>query len=243
MAQLKLDEYAQMLCVAKEAYNYPAVTYDFMSDSEIKHDTMLDVEERIRVQLFAQDLATVKDGLSNVLYWGHATAGYQWSRVNDFRERVTQNQLIEFSRLMKVPQRVGLEQIGKLRLPQFGNASYALMPFNSKILMFTDPQKYTVLDNRLADFGDEFDIAILENLKTKSDVSIRLTKSNVRRYHHWADWCGRVASSVNALLSSTCKGLRAVDVERAIYHRIPNKTDSTQDATEARLLLAGPKTE
>ena len=256
MQQLKLDEYARRLCAAKKAYDYPAVTcFDFDAFLQLKgrnilkkkglyekehQNNMLEVEELIRGQLLSQDIEVVKDGLSNVLYWGYARRkGRQFDRVKIFRKGVTRDHLEKFAASLKEPYGIRLDDIQRINMPQFGK----MIPFASKILMFLHPEKCPVLDNQIADFGKKFKVPGLNDLKTDTDTSIRSTSNTRVRYMQWARWCGHVAERVNSLPTSPCKDLRAVDVERAIYSSIPAKKDRNQDATQAMLLLAGPDIE
>ena len=61
--------------------------------------SICDVECFVRLQLLSQDLGEVRDGLSNVLYWGFYNAGYRDCRVEDFRQRVTLAKLRDASDL------------------------------------------------------------------------------------------------------------------------------------------------
>ena len=238
MQRLKLDEYAQRLCAAKEAYNYPAVTcYDFDAFlkgkrrrlHERKHTSMSDVENLIRKQLVSQDTDVVKDGLSNVLYWGYATQGIQRTRVQRFRSGVTTRHISQFRSMLNSP-RIDIHAIEQVGMPE-----YSRIAFISKLLMFIDPSTYPVLDNQIADFGRKHRINGLSDLKTPTDKSIRSTNKNRSRYADWARLCKQIANRVNSYPSSPCKGLRAVDVERAIYWNIREGQDF-----EAILLLAEP---
>ena len=260
MKQLKLDEYARRLCAAKEAYDYPAVTcFDFnlflqkkkLSLYETQHQNVLEVEELIRGQLLSQNIEMVKDGLSNVLYWGYASpsqrgpyvkkegrykGGRQYSRICIFRRDVTSKHIDDFMYLLNTSVCISLNGIKSIKMPEFTQ-----MPFVSKLVMFLLPVSSPVLDNKIARFAQEQNMPILKRLTIGTTVS--LSKSNMEIYDEWALWCRQIAETINNNPSLPCKGLRAVDVERAIYCRIPNKKDKNQDTTEARLLLAGPDTD
>ena len=263
MQRLKLDEYAQRLCAAKKAYNYPAVTcYDFDAFLkgkrrrlyERKHTSMSDVENLIRKQLVSQNTDVVKNGLSNVLYWGFATDSRQSYQVQVFRDGddkrkllgVNDEQIANFINFLNSGKGISLQDISRMKLPRFGG-----MSFSSKLLMFLSPEQNPVLDMQIATFAVDNGISPVRNLtfRTKKiakrtgkskDNTIRLTRHNMDIYERWASWCKHVAVIVNEYPSSSCKDLRAVDVERAIYRSIPNEKDVNQDTTEAQLLLAGP---
>ena len=75
MPKLSLPEYAALLCEALRRYDFPAVTCKFTTDGNLKpyrHDSMLSVENHIGTLLRSADRSEIKDGLSNVLYWGWA---------------------------------------------------------------------------------------------------------------------------------------------------------------------------
>ena len=230
MEKLQLDEYATSLCAAVEAYIYPYVTYDFNRNRKIKHSDMANVERLVHDHLFSQDVAVVKDGLSNVIYWGYATQkGRQADRVDKFRSAVSAGQIEQFMSVLNS------SDIGVCAIEQIGMPEYSRIAFISKLLMFIDPSVYVVLDNQIADFGASHAIDGLADLKTPTDTSIRSTSKTRSRYLKWASWCRQIAESVNSHPSSPCQGLRAVDVERAIYWNIREGQD-----IEARLILAGP---
>ena len=64
---------------------------------------------------------------------------------------------------------------------------------------------------------------------------IRITERNATAYDTWAGWCRELATAVNEAPVSPCRGVRAVDVERALF----TLADS-QAMDKARVLLAGP---
>src|SRR5205823_5589765 len=72
----------------------------------------------IRAQLRCDRPAVVRDGLSNVLYWGYATSpGRQRSRVEKFRQEVASEQIRNFMTVVRGTP--GLRAIKECRLPQF----------------------------------------------------------------------------------------------------------------------------
>ena len=125
-------------------YNYPKVTYDFQNNKEITHPTIRDVERVIKQDLTSGIENQVRDGLSNVLYWGHRSAYYYWYRVNDFRDRVNNQQIKNILLILKNMDGTNLQKIKELKLPQFSNIT-----FISKLRMFLDPTKFVVLDRKL----------------------------------------------------------------------------------------------
>ena len=195
------------------------------------------IEERIGELLRSGNLAAVRDGLSNVLYWGWAQAppGFQRKRVLAFRDHVVDDQLDGLHKLVPwifdVPQCAGthLRALKALKLPQFSQ-----MSFTTKIFMFLRPDAYPVLDMRIAKaYANRTDYRPLQGLKFLGGIPI--TAGNVAGYERWAAWCRKIAWRVNDLHDSRYPTLRAVDVERALF----TLTDGSEDGT-AGLLLAGP---
>ena len=95
--RFNMEEYVRRLRQAAAEYSFPAKTYDFTEETESEHREMSSVERLIRAQLTSEDRSQVKDGLSNVLYWGYARRrGIRTHRVRRFREEVTADQLGAF---------------------------------------------------------------------------------------------------------------------------------------------------
>lgn len=245
--QYSMEEYAQVLCAAVEAYNYPAVTYNFergvntCTDKERKmcHPSMCEVEGIIKSQLLSKDIEKVKDGLSNVLYWGMYRMGVRDTRVCKFRKGVTTHQLNRFKDVVDSLTGTGLAAIrGRVNNAEDNLPQFTQMPFVSKIRMFLDPENYPVLDKKIATFAKSPCFPPLQNLSWgESETTIRISGPNERVYGKWAKWCRDVAGQVNSYSDSHFKDLRAVDVERAIFQL------SQSDESEAWWLLQGPKTE
>ena len=219
MAKLSMGDYVQHLCEAIDAYDFPAVTYDFgpepyhrsVPKREITHENMIEVEREIRKQLFSVGLEGVKDGLSNVLYWGYATyPGRRNNRVQRFRRKVTESQLAIFSHVARNMQGTGLINIETIELPHL-----VLMPFVSKIRMFLDPDNYPALDNQIADFANLENFPPLNGLRIYT-YNIPVTFHNEQKYEEWASWCRDTAMAVNAYSDSPRQDLRAADIERGI---------------------------
>ena len=74
----------------------------------------------------------------------------------------------------------------------------------------------------------------VQNL-TFAQGGIRITERNATAYDTWACWCRDIATVVNEAPVSPCRGVRAVDVERALF----TLADS-QATDKARVLLDGP---
>ena len=254
MEKLQLRDYAALVSDAVGDYCFPTVTFDFYRHSERRHADMRGVEQCIGKSLRSDDLHAVRDGLSNVLYWGWAQRpGLRDSKVRDFRNgknRVlpTDDRLVRFKGLVRCwcsrrvaaesavrpddapPIAQRLQDLKSLGLPQFSQ-----MSFTTKILMFLDPENCPVLDLRIAKAVAEVgDFARLQGLKFGRG-GIRITKANAACYACWSLWCKRTAARVNEAPESPCRGLRAVDVERALFTRVATGMD------QVRTLLAGPQ--
>ena len=105
---------------------------------------MLEIEAIIRSQLVSGDVTSVRDGLSNVLYWGYARTGYRGRRVQSFRQGVDEQGLNDASKLFRTIRGPAIKDIKKLKLPQFAGLSFV-----SKVRMFLEPADYVVLDLQL----------------------------------------------------------------------------------------------
>ena len=230
---LPLQQYAALLCEAIRDYDFPAVTYDFTEEKPLHHDSMLAVEQYIGTLLRSTDFSAVKDGLSNVLYWGYAQQpGRGDFKVRDFRKTIPEPErepkLDKFAQLMRSGQ-ADLSNIKKLQLRQFSQISFV-----SKILMFLDPTRCPVLDLKIANAFAKSSFLPLQNL-TFAKGGIRITERNATAYDTWACWCRDIATVVNEAPVSPCRGVRAVDVERALFTLV-----DSQATDKARMLLDGP---
>ena len=242
MQRLPLKQYADLLCKTIGEYDFPPVTYDFAKNKEICHGGMRDVEKCIHDLLCSGDTWKVKDGLSKVLYWGHANyKRLQTSSLNKFRgapDAELKRKLDRFGRLVRelvgssiVPSAGSLLKIKELGIPQFGRVAFA-----SKVLMFLDPAHYPVLDKNIAKaYAKQPAFPPLQNLTFPTNAtSIEITKQNAAVYDTWACWCREIARVVNESLGSPCH-VRTVDVERALFTLAQRRV-----TYDAHLLLAGP---
>ena len=203
----------RLLREAIGAYNYPPVTYDFATERESIHLGMASVESLIQEQLLSADSNIVRDGLSNVLYWGYATQeGRQSDRVARFRAKVTRatlnNCIALFCNLDSLdPKSIGHRHIREL--PQFGFA------FSTKLFMFLNPLKYVVLDAQLGKLRGLRGNQIFGRLSPRQkDGYLPLSRANIAAYAEWCQFCEHIAETYDDLKA------RAVDVERGIYHMV-----------------------
>jgi hypothetical protein len=197
---------------AAGAYDYPAVTYDFGNGRERQHGSMSTVEEEIRSALRSPDPAAIRDGLSNILYWGfYRSPGRRDYRVDRFRQEVTAHQLGLAGHTFLRLTGPALRRLKDIQLPGFSQVS-----FLSKIRMFLEPDSYAVLDLKIAKLLA--DPRLPESLKVKVFSAIPVTAENERTYERWCMLCRRLARE--------CAGtpwLRAVDVERALFYLIDKR--------------------
>ena len=257
MQKLPLKQYAALLCETVRDYDFPPVTYDFAKEKEICHGSMRDVEKCIHDLLCSGDTRKVKDGLSKVLYWGHANSKHlQKSSLKNLRETADAELKRKLDRFMQLAQELArpsivpsggdLLKIANLGIPQFQSG----VSFVSKILMFLNPMNYPVLDTRIAKFNTMIAEAYtnsfcspLHDLKlNKAGNSIPIAgrkNKNPDVYDIWACWCRKIAKVVNASPESPCNHFRPVDVERALF-TLANLNKAYAIPT-AHALLAGPK--
>ena len=223
--------YASALRAAIEKYQFPTITYDFATRREVCHVDMAGVEDYIGKRLRANETGSVKDGLANVLYWGYANSpGLRDHRVEQFWNEVNEEKISGFISVVGSTGTPRLLDIKRVGLPQFGG-----MSFVSKVMMLLDPNRYVVLDLRIArGFSHSDDFPPLQDLVFYENI-IPITAHNDCVYEKWTSWCREIAASVNAESDSSGKGIRAVDVERAVF-----ALADACDRTEAWRLLRGP---
>ncbi len=230
--QYSVKKSANILCAAVRSYNYPAVTYDFQNGKEVCHENISQVEDKILSQLHSKNLQEVRDGLSNVLYWGYASrrregngpcdgyipmTGRQKDRIPKFR-KVNSVKISQFMEMTPVSTDPCLVRIRKINMPEYSGVSFV-----SKIRMFLDPENYPVLDKNIAEFGKQSGFPILTDLRIGNRIDI--TNKSESIYKNWASWCRGIAQLVNCELSSCHQSLRVADVERGIYQLIGSKKD------------------
>ena len=118
----------------------------------------------------------------------------------------------------------------RLGLPEFGQMSFA-----TKILMFLDPDRYPVLDLKIARATAKRSYFEPLQKLTVNKTSIPITRANADAYARWACWCRSIATQINAIPQSPCGYLRAVDVERAVFQLV-----DSEEMDKVRTLLEGP---
>ena len=187
-------------------YNFPCRLFDFNTEQELKFDNYRELEKHIRELLLSHDIQQVKDGLSNVLFWGYYRIGYGEIRLKKFRDSVSKRQLQAFSDLLKT-NLVGPINIKKIGMPQFSGLS-----FISKILMFSDPTKFVIIDKKIMELRDleNYDNPLSNIPYTESDSGIRISQTSQRYYFEWCDLCRFIAKQFT-------DDTIAVDIEREFF--------------------------
>ena len=188
-------------------YSFPTVCYDFKNGVLAPQPDMRSVEEYIGNDLRSGDLELVKNGLSNVLFWGYAQIGYRDKRVTKFRNEVTVGKLHDAARLFSEIQGDGLLEIKRLGLPQFSG-----MSFISKVRMFLNPGSYVILDRQILKMNDFTSNTVLSQISFgEKETQIRISKKNVGVY---IKWCRKCRSTAELFYEGR---YRAVDIERGFF--------------------------
>ena len=191
-------------------YAFPAVYYDFGAELEVTAKRMCEVENYVSSQLRHNQLDVVKNGLSNVLYWGYANSGYRDHRVAAFRDDVSKDQLKEFAALVAQGNTPRLVEVANIKMPQFSGVAFV-----SKILMFLDPQHHCVLDQKIVQLVTPQGGKALYQLKCS--YSMGVTTQNQKAYDGWRAECSALGAGYFK------PALRAADIERGLFHLIDRR--------------------
>lgn len=194
---------------AIENYSFPPDYYDFDCNVAGRLADTKTVEVKIGRDLKSGDPGQVKNGLSNVLYWGYARVPYRAKRVSRFRESVNAFQLTQASALFSKSLRPSVVEIKKLGLPEFSGLSFV-----SKIRMFLDPENSAVLDKQILKIHQHCQTTVLENLHVGKSTQIPITRNNSETYERW---CSRMKEISSLYFDAR---FRAVDVERGFFQLI-----------------------
>ena len=190
-------------------YAFPPVTYDFLTEREVRHANMREVESKIRDFLTSGRRDEVKYGLAKILYWGWARRpGIRDHRVRRFLRNVAEEQLNEAARGLALLDGPGLRRIESLGLPEFSR-----MSFVSKVRMFLDPEQFVVLDRTLAGISTAKQSTLFGELKV--GTSIGITARNEAVYRRWCDLC---VDAAGTYFGGT--GVIAADIERGIFQMV-----------------------
>ena len=188
-------------------YAFPCACYDFINNTPNHQPNMLAVENLIRVDLTSGNTSSVKNGLSNVLYWGYARIGFRDFRLARFRTKVTVEKLMISATLFQNIVGDGLMQIKAIGLSEFSG-----MSFISKVRMFLDPENYVIFDKQILKMNQIQVPTVLSEISfAQTETRIRVSGPNVKVYNNWCRKCTSI--------SKTYFGgqYRAVDVERGFF--------------------------
>ncbi len=193
---------------AVKGYAFPTAHFDFSTQTPVVGLSMTELETRIQQQLLNSSVSQVKNGLSNVLYWGFAQMGGLASvRVERFRSTVTEAQLEQASELFAKHRRPALYDIARLKLPQFSKVSFV-----SKIRMYLDPVESATLDRQIMQMHQVHSDTVLAAFKEDA-TSIPTSIVNSNAYEAW---CDRLSHIAQTYLPSA----RVVDIERGLFQMI-----------------------
>ncbi len=199
----------EILSKAIERYDHPKKTNDFSKDNEIQHSNMRSLEKTIKDDLVSENLVDVKNGLSNVIFWGYYQMNNRDFRVERFRDNVTEKKLEKCTETFPNLSGIGIRTLKNLELPEFSQ-----LPFLSKIRMFLAPEKYVVLDNKLMKLASVEPYTLFHDIK-KDKTTIRVTKENERIYQKWCEFCRKVADKL-----FKNREFFTVDIERGIFQLV-----------------------
>ena len=207
----------------------PSFTFDFVNNVRVSHESVREAERTIRDELQSEMTEVVRDGLSNVLYWGDLRNGNKGTRVSVFRRKVLSSQLAAASELFRCLEGPGLLEIKGLRLPGFSGMSSI-----SRLRMFLNPSEYVVLDRRLLKVRNCSRRTLFDNLKLWGGSEyIPVTTDNQGVYQHWCELCRIIANKF-----FWGEDVRAVDIERGILHFVDD--GQLDNATEILETACGP---
>jgi hypothetical protein len=191
------------------AYAFPSDYFDFVANAPERLANTNAIEIRIRRDLTSGESERVKNGLSNVLYWGYAQMGIRDTRVQRFREKVTLSQLKQAGDLFRCSHLPSVLNIKKLRLAEFSGLSFV-----SKIRMFLDPDKSAALDWQIMKIHKQCPTTLLANLYVGKSTQIPITRHNSEAYEAW---CRKMADISILYFDAS---FRVVDVERGFFQLI-----------------------
>lgn len=190
-------------------YAFPPDYFDFSRNAPERLADTRAVETAIGRELKSGDPERVKNGLSNVLYWGYAQMGIRDTRVRRFRMKVTSSQLGQAGALFRRSRLPSVVEIKSLDLPEFSGLSFV-----SKIRMFLDPDRSATLDWQILKIHKRCVTTVLAQLFIGNSTQIRITANNSNAYEAW---CQRM-KDISRVHFGGC--FRAVDIERGLFQLI-----------------------
>ncbi len=205
------------LASAIQNYSYPCVVYDFRLEQALQLKSMVEVECFIQAQLMSTNTEQVKDGLSNILFWGY----YNWPgmrdrRVQSFRSVVDSSQLMTAVRLFASLRGCAIRNLKRLELPCFSNLS-----FLSKLRTFLDPSAFCVIDRKLCT------VPTIAGKFSMYKTYIPVTKENEESYSWWVNLCGKAATAIQIVGD---RSVRPVDAARGFFQLVNEKQGVMADS-------------
>lgn len=212
------EKLRQVLEKASHRFDSLGFTFDFVNNVRVPHESVREVERTIRDELQSEKTEVVRDGLSNVLYWGHVGNGNKGTRISRFRRRVLTTQLVAASELFRRLEGPGILELKALRLPEFSALSCL-----SKLRMLLQPRQYVAMDRKLLKLRECSSRTLFHNLKLWGNLGyIPSTMHNQIVYQRWCEFCLRKAKRY---FRDT--DVRAVEVERGILDLVDkNRLDA-----------------
>lgn len=198
----------EILSRAIEDYSFPAVYFDFNRDIPDDKGNIAELEILIKQELISNDSLRVKNGLSNVLYWGYSQMGIRDTRVRRFRDKATAKQLNAAATLFQKSQPPALIEIKRIVLPEFSGISFV-----SKIRMFLDPQNSATLDFQIMKIREVCPNTVLNRIQLR-ETQIPITMHNSNAYEYWCRKNKEIARRYFG------EQLRSVDIERGFFHLV-----------------------
>ena len=203
------EQQRDRLQIAIDSYAFPPDYFDFFRNAPQRLADTRAVEVAIGRELKSGDPEQVKNGLSNVLYWGYAQMGIRETRVHRFRAKVTDSQLKQAGELFRRSDLPSVVRIKKLGMPEFSGLSFV-----SKIRMFLDPYNSATLDWQIMKIHKHCATTVLAQLCAGNSTQIRITDRNSDAYEAW---CRRMSDISRVHFGGR---FRAVDIERGLFHLI-----------------------
>ena len=189
-------------------YAFPPEYFDFTSNRPDHQVNTRAVEVKIKADLICGEADRVKNGLSNVLYWGYSRMGIRRTRVSRFRENVTPARLSIAARLFQATISPSLIEIRRLEIPEYSGVSFV-----SKIRMFLDPDNSAVLDRQIMKIHKAQPGTVLANVHMYP-TQIPITDNNSNAYEMWCHKMREISTKYFA------GEVRATDIERGFFQLV-----------------------
>lgn len=157
---------------------------------KLRASSYAEVEIVIGQQLRSGLCESVKDGFSNILYWGSSKMCYKEARIRRFRDKATSQKIAAFQALVangNIPTVLDIRDIG---FPEFSG-----MHFISKTMLFLDPDNFCALDGQIIRLRTGNPEKALDSLKGSSDGHIKVTAETKQIYDGWCTECRAISAA------------------------------------------------